>query len=141
MGRVPERCWNRRSLRQWADVLAISRVRTFWPTALRLHCIPNASATGSSAAWSSALAAAVVTSTRMKKLPGGRAAVLLRVRNIAARHQQGAGHGVHDSGAVRAGQGYYVRLVQLLITHAYQPTRARPAVFGSLVGSQLALGG
>ena len=32
------------------DVLAISRVRTFWPTGFRLHCMPKASATGSRAA-------------------------------------------------------------------------------------------
>ncbi len=69
MGRVPERCWNRMSLRQCADVLAISRVRTFWPTGLRLHCMPNEWTTGSREAWSSDREAVVVASTRMKKLP------------------------------------------------------------------------
>ena len=69
IGSVPERCRNSRSFRQWAEVLAISRVRTFRPAGLRLHCIPKACATGSSAACSSAWGAAVVASTRMKKVP------------------------------------------------------------------------
>ena len=69
MGRVPERCRNSRSLRQCADVLAISRVRTFRPAGLRLHCMPKAWATGSRAACSSSWEAAVVASTRIKNVP------------------------------------------------------------------------
>ena len=62
-----------------------------------------------------------------EKGAGALAAVLLGVRNVAARHQEGAGDGVHDSGPVGAGKGQDVGSSQLLVSHGDQPTRARLA--------------
>src|SRR4029453_9732846 len=69
MGNVPVRCWKRRSFKQCASLEHKMMVRTFWPTGLICHVMPNVSATGRSAAVNSSFEDALVASTRMKKLP------------------------------------------------------------------------
>ena len=55
---------------------------------------------------------------------GALAAVLLGVRDIAARHEEGAGDGMDDAGPVGAGEGQDVGGSQLLVSHEEQPTCA-----------------
>ena len=130
MGRVPERCRNRRSFRQWADLLAISRVRTLRPAGFRFHCMPKACGHGLQGRLQLGLGSGRGGLHPHEEGAGGLAAVLLGVRNIAARHEQGAGDGMDDSGPVRAGQGQDVggELVSS-VTKNSLPAPGRPRSF------------
>lgn len=68
-GRVPERCRNSRSLRQWAALDARIKVRTGAPARCRVHVSAKRSATVSRCSRRRLNAVVVSTATRMKKVP------------------------------------------------------------------------